>query len=44
MGVVKEEWGGGMRKTHGLYNQCRNEKVGGGEGSEYCGRCEKKVK
>ena len=44
MGVVKEEWCGGMRKTHGLYNQCRNEKVGGGEGNEYCGRCEKESK
>ena len=43
MGMVKEEWCAGMRKTHGLYNQCRNEKVAG-EGSEYCGRCEKESK
>ena len=43
MGMVKEEWCGGMRKTHGLYNQCRNEKLSE-EGSEYCGRCEKESK
>ncbi len=43
MGLVKKEWCSGMRKTHGLYNQCRNEKVAG-EGSEYCARCEKESK
>jgi len=40
-GKVVEEWCEGIRSTHGLYNQCTNEK---NEETGLCERCEKEGK